>query len=402
MRKFGIELELVTPMGFGNPEGTTARLLTEAGVVGRTNSHFGRAYDVWQAKPDSSLSPAGRCVEVVSRILPAAEASYDEVHRVVTKLKDAGFGVNRTCGFHVHLNVSDMPLRTRLLVALRFAQIANEVDLMMPPSRRSNTYCRHMSSHEREAIARNIAAEAPVGDPVGDRYRTTNLKWINQSGDDARIEFRQAAGTCSPDKVIGWVRFLQEVVDEVVRRAAGVNFVTVRGRPAVAPVPEQVVTEIVRSAQPGRAPRARPGSQLDLVLRRLRSHHRVDVAWAGTQGIAPHVLRSIISGLRRHGAQLNSHGSGDSLEYRVAAMEARASAQHSVPLNDADIFRTQAERTVERRIPGVPGVQGLPERRGTDPNGFVTYPFFEGLSAATRAWVERRREDIAEAVANAA
>lgn len=385
MRKFGIELELVAPRAATNPIEHAEQVMRSAGVEARTSTHFGRAYDRWQAKPDGSLQPYGRCVEVVSRIMPANETSYEEVARVVNALDAAGYGVNRTCGFHVHVNVADLTLQQRLLVALRYAILTNEINAMVPPSRRANNYCRSLDASQRTTLATQIAAAAPAVPGFG-RYLATNLAWVAQEGGVARIEFRQAGGTCNVDKVVGWVRFLQDLISEVVRRSNGVDF---RRR-----LVEEAAPAPVTTTAPGRAPRMRPGSHVDLVLTQLRTTGSVTTSWAGaTHQIAPHVLRSIISGLRRHGAAIETSGNGADLQYNLPP-SLQDLLRLGARVNDSDIFRA----TVTVSPAATPRVRNA----APAPADLMTYDLFAGLSETTAAWVRQRRAVFAEDMDTAA
>lgn len=385
MRKFGIELELVGPRGATDIVEHAARILNDQGVTARTNSHFGRAYAEWQSKPDSSLTPAGRCTEVVSRIMPAREESYEEIRRVVSALDAAGYGVNRTCGLHVHLNVSDLPIRSRLLVALRYYQAREQINAIMPPSRRANAYAQPFSSRELVALDRILLGRENYS-AMFERYRATNLAWVNQGRDEARIEFRQAAGTCNADKVIGWVRFLQDLVEEVARRGADADF----SRRPVAVVAPTVRTETVTI--PGAAPRMRPGSHADIVLTALRERGFFTVENAQQHGIAPHVLRSVISGFRRHGARISTIEMDGNLAYRLGGDS--NGNQIAAPATNEQIFVGQ---TIARDVTILERPSAITNTtpRST-PAALMTYDLLEGLTPLSRAWVEGRRAVFAE------
>lgn len=371
IRKFGIELELVAPANVSDPQGHSVRTLEAAGIDCRANTHFGRTYSVWQSKPDGSLRPPGRCTEVVSRILPGNEASYAEVRRAVDALNTAGYGINVSCGFHVHINVADLTFAQRLLVAIRYKAISEDINSMMPPSRRSNSYAQNFNDATVQDIARYIRAGMDSYSQSG-RYYTTNLNWIGAEGGNARIEFRQAAGTCNADKVIGWVNFLQEMINEVVRRSAGVNFRATAGES----------TQLETTTEPGRAPNMRPGSSLHTLYTRFKEYGVVSTQWAREQGIAPHVLRSLVSGLRKHGAQIETTEIEGALGYRLPPHLVGRRVM-GTPLTDADIF----VRTVARQAPA-PQV--------ADPVRLMAYGLYEGLSEETRTWVNQRRAVFAE------
>ena len=370
-RKFGIELELVAPANVSDPQGHSVRILEAVGIDCRANTHFGRTYSVWQSKPDGSLRPPGRCTEVVSRILPGNEASYAEVRRAVDALNTAGYGINVSCGFHVHINVADLTFSQRLLVAIRYKAISEEINSMMPPSRRSNSYAQNFDDATVRNISGHIRNGATAYGQAG-RYYTTNLNWIGADGGNARIEFRQAAGTCNADKVIGWVKFLQEMIQEVVRRSTGVNFQVGTSEP----------TQLETTAEPGRAPNMRPGSSLHTLYTRFKSNHYVTAEWAREQGIASHVLRSLVSGLRKHGAQIETTEIDGALGYQLPA-PLRARSYVEGGLTDADIFvRTVARQSAPPEV--------------TDPVRLMSYGLYEGLSEETRMWVNQRRAVFSE------
>lgn len=375
MRKFGIELEMVAPSGQSPLQHANA-VVRAAGIEMQTNSHFGTAYSLWQAKPDGSIQPYDRGVEVVSRILPGAESSYDEIRRAVGALETAGFGVNRSCGFHVHLNVADLPMHVRQLIVLRYAELQTNINGMLPPSRRGNNYCPPLGASRFNAIARNIesgqSATSPALD-VGGRYSVTNTAWLNQR-DASRIEFRQAAATCNAAKVIGWVRFLQEMVDEVARRAAGVSFA------ATAPVapPRPVLTPQLVG---GRVPNMRTGSDADRALTQLCTTGVVTATWARANGIEDNILRRIVTGWRRHGAPIITNRGANGPSYVLAG-------SHALPVARDRVFIGAVVQSVIEAPTPIPAPQ--PERPSA--RAFVAYPFESGLSPATIAWCADRRD----------
>lgn len=375
IRRFGIELEIVAPANVSDPQGHSVRTLEAAGIECVPNTHFGRNYAKWQSKPDGSLRPPGRCTEVVSRIMPGNEASYAEVRRAVDALNAAGYGINVSCGFHVHINVADLTFAQRLLVALRYKAISEEINSMMPPSRRSNSFAQNFDDATVRDIARHIRAGMTTYSQSG-RYYTTNLNWIGAEGGNARIEFRQAAGTCNADKVIGWVKFLQEMINEVVRRSTGVNFQAGR----------QIDTQMETVTEPGRAPNMREGSNQHTLCERFRTAGIVTTEWARSVGIAPHVLRSLVSGLRKHGAQIETTEFDGVLGYRLTEPVMQRLVRITgigAQMVLSDIFvRTVARQSAPPEV--------------ADPVRLMSYGLYEGLSEETRTWVNQRRAVFSE------
>lgn len=391
MRRFGIELEMIAPAAHGGsgPLAHAAAIINAAGVRARTSRYSGRDYTQWQVKSDGSIQPAGRAAEVVSRILPASESSYDEITRAVAPLEAAGYGVNRTCGFHCHVNVSDLPLHVRQLIILRYNHVQGDFNAMLPPSRRANSYCEPYGDSRAAALARAIdtgSDSIPSSRGVCNTGHMYRDHYGADMGTNARIEFRQAAGTCSPAKVIAWVRLLQEFVDEVARRAAGVRFGNA-SNPAPMPRPTPVVRPL-RPANPmASVPRMREGSDADRVLTRLCQQGAVSTSWAAEQGIVGPVMRRIIVGLRRHGADLTTTPSIVGPVYVL-------NGAHALPVSRERVFAGTPAAPVAEPV-AVPPAVVIPAvvRAAT----FVDYPFFAGLSVATVAWVRQRIEDIAEA-----
>lgn len=384
MRKFGIELELVAPANLVrehvSPLTAAKNVLMTAGIISRTNTHFGRNYEAWQVKPDGSIQPYDRGAEVVSRILPATAESYAETHRAVTALNTAGFGINRTCGFHVHISVADQPMHIRQLIVLRYAQVQANINGMLPPSRRNNNFCQALSPSQRQQLAFIIDTNgAGAGISVG-RYCVTNMAWLS-SGDQSRIEFRQAAGTCSANKVVGWVRFLQEMIDEVVMRATlpGVSFGRA-GTAAPRPVPAAPVIAHPASV----VPRMRPGSDAHRALEQVRTTGVITAVWAADQGIGENVLRRIIVGFRRHGADLNTVRTDRGPNYVL-------NGARTLPMTAEQVFASAAVAAVAMR-PAAPVTMDRPTvTRATD---FVAYAFEAGMTTETREWCDDRRDSF--------
>lgn len=382
MRKFGIELELVSPSGGrGNPIGHATDILSAARIdVRAARSHSANQYGQWQVKPDGSIQPYDRGAEVVSRIMPALESSYDEVTRAVTALDAAGFGVNRTCGFHVHISVADLPVAIRQLVVMRYAQLQTQISAMMPPSRRANSFCEVLGAQRMRELAGFVDAGRENYPSMG-RYSVTNMAWITtRTGDNARIEFRQAGGTCNAGKVVGWVRFLQEMIDEVARRATGVRF---GGSPLAAPPVPRPVAPLVSPSPLSRVPRMRPGSDTARAAEQICQRGAVSAAWAAENGIGENVLRRIIVGFRRHGADLTTLRTDAGPVYTLAGTRI-------LPLAIEQVFAPVNVTTIPVVPPTPAPTPMVPTRVAA--STFINFPFDAGLSVATIAWVRDRRD----------
>lgn len=227
-RKFGIELEVV------EISRTTALQALRAigiNVADESYNHLTRAH--WKLVSDASVSGG---FEVVSPVLQG-EAGIEEAMAVATALDDAGARVNRTCGFHVHFDASDLTVGHLRTIVRRYAAHEAEIDRVMPLSRRgrANTFCNTLGGIVDRVTAPSTIRDMAMAQPG--RYYKINLKSFMRHG---TIEFRQHSGTVNANKVGNWVRFLGEFIDACREEAAPVSAVLVADHPALRGVQGQL------------------------------------------------------------------------------------------------------------------------------------------------------------------
>lgn len=236
-RKFGIELEIV---GITQDAALKALKAVRIKVNAEGYNHTTRNY--WKIVPDGSVTNG---FEVVSPILKG-ETGIEEAEIVARALEDAGAYANRTCGFHVHFDASDLGTDHIKNIVRRYALHEAEIDAFMPKSRRGNTnqYCRSLNgllgqNFETATTTQALANSQPT------RYYKVNLKSYQRHG---TIEFRQHSGTVNAMKICNWIRFLAEFIDECGRSQEA-------GRPAQAqptkplsPVNRRLVTMLENGA----------------------------------------------------------------------------------------------------------------------------------------------------------
>ncbi len=201
-RKFGIELEIVSI----NRQ-TALRALYAVGINVQDESYNHNTRSHWKLVSDASVRDG---FEVVSPIL-RGEQGIEEAMTVAAALDDAGAAVNRSCGFHVHFDASDLSAGDIKTIVKRYAAHEAEIDAVMPPSRRgsANTFCAPVARF----LSPRFEAAATIQDMIraqGDRYFKVNLQSFQRHG---TIEFRQHSGTVNANKIANWVRFLGEFVD---------------------------------------------------------------------------------------------------------------------------------------------------------------------------------------------
>lgn len=221
-RKFGIELEIANIT-----RETALRALRAVGINVRDESYNHATRTHWKLVPDGSVCCG---FEVVSPVLQG-EAGIEEAMTVAAALDDAGAGVNRSCGFHVHFDASDLNAGDIKTIVERYAAHEAEIDAVMPPSRRGdvNTYCGAVSRF-LHARFRNASTIEELARAQGDRYYKVNLQSFALHG---TIEFRQHSGTLNVGKISNWVRFLGEFIDACKAQAAPAPVVPVVEHPVI-------------------------------------------------------------------------------------------------------------------------------------------------------------------------
>lgn len=212
-RQFGIEIEFV-----GASLSDVERRLRDAGIDAHREgyNHVTRPY--WKLVTDASLSHhSGLTGELVSPILKGAEG-FAELRRVCDVLNGIdGLTVNRSCGLHVHLDCQDMTVAEIAKVFERYADYENQIDLLLPRSRRGEArWCRSISNHKN--LIKTATSKEGQAYALG-RYFKVNLTNIATRG---AMEFRQHSGTTDYRKISNWVLFLMQFVEASIAIASNI------------------------------------------------------------------------------------------------------------------------------------------------------------------------------------
>jgi hypothetical protein len=274
-RRFGVEIECV---GLGRI--TALQNLLDEGVRVYDAGYSHTTSSQWKIVSDGSLSLDGGTAaerqyafEIVSPVLQG-EAGLQEVKKVVDILYRSGATVNRTCGLHIHIDASGLTVDDVKTIVSRYATHEEEIDKVMPPSRRlNNCRCAYSikGSVASSVMRSSVRTTAELARATASRFMKVNLHPLRSYG---TIEFRQHGGTVESDKIINWVRFLQSFVSRSVqisrvnggRRASR----TVGRRPR----PGTIRAKVLEMAENGYS----AGSIMrELQLRTNDVHHRMTV-----------------------------------------------------------------------------------------------------------------------------
>jgi biotin operon repressor len=204
-RNFGIEIEC-----FGISIDAALIALQNVGIDIAYEGYNHHTRPTWKIVTDSSVCDG---FEVVSPILSGNEG-LQAVVKVAKTLRSAGARVDRRCGFHVHVNARDLSGADILNIIRRYARHEALIDTLMPRSRRgmSNSYCRAMGDVVR--TVENVSESATtrhVCERVQERYYKLNVHSFIRHG---TVEFRQHSGTVDYHKMVNWIIFCIQFVED--------------------------------------------------------------------------------------------------------------------------------------------------------------------------------------------
>jgi len=222
-RKFGIEMEFSsndTMAAIENGMASKGLEVRNVGGYGHSNGHY------WELKTDSSATHQnhGRGYEIASRVLEGDEGlkEIEWYAKAMNNLRSAhGLKVNRKCGIHFHVDISDFSeqqFKNLVLLVMYFEPVLWGIN---PPSRRENQYCRPVQGNDGfeylagmrgpctpEQIRRIL--EGQSGSSYN-RYFGLNITRYLTYG---RIEFRYGGASLNPKKILGWVSVLLAIVEK--------------------------------------------------------------------------------------------------------------------------------------------------------------------------------------------
>jgi hypothetical protein len=170
----------------------------------------------WGAKTDGSTSG----MEFVSPAMHGNDG-YDSVIDFASKMDRNGCEVDDSCGYHVHIDLSDTSKEQRKVIALAYHYTRKVWSKFVDRSRRDTYYARYSSDSQHASEGDWDRDKIMAGDdkPRGrDRYC-----WLNWSAFDrhSTVEVRSHEATCDGRAVINWVKAHTKFVDYVKGMTVG-------------------------------------------------------------------------------------------------------------------------------------------------------------------------------------
>merc|ERR1712087_1086586 len=112
-----------------------------------------------------------------------------QVHDVACALNNAGVHVNKSAGFHVHVNAQGLDNDAIKHIAQAFVKYEEVFDCILPASRRDNSYCksnsallhgRPLDKHYQIECRSSLRGVVELVSP--DRYMKMNLQNLLSEG----------------------------------------------------------------------------------------------------------------------------------------------------------------------------------------------------------------------------
>lgn len=207
--KFGVEIEF-----FGITKYDAVQAVRDAGIDCHDEGYNHTTRPYWKVVTDASVNSSGTGyssgLELVSPIL-YEEDGLQQLNKALDAIKNAGAKVDRSCGVHVHHDVSDFTVTNFKNLYTFYYQYKNLIDAMLPVSRRdgNNSYCKGLTSYE----IFEIRAADTIGEikyEMDSRYVSLNIQSYVRYG---TIEFRQHSGSVEFEKVSNWVELTFRMVE---------------------------------------------------------------------------------------------------------------------------------------------------------------------------------------------
>lgn len=214
--KFGIEIEF-----FGANYVTVIEKLRAAGIpVADFNGYTHKVIPQWKVTTDCSVTASNtglsKGLELVSPVLYGDEG-LDELEKVYEVLNSCGAKVDKTCGTHVHFDISDFTVKNCKNFLNLYYNYQGIINYLVPQSRRRNEYCKTL----RKGMLVNINEDfvtsiRQIAEVMYTRYTTVNLQSYVKYG---TIEIRQHGGTTEFEKMEAWIILMFQLLERAKQQS---------------------------------------------------------------------------------------------------------------------------------------------------------------------------------------
>jgi hypothetical protein len=232
-RNYGIELEIGNEV---SPHFISSVIRNSSNVPVKNNlyrSSINNNY--WDVKMDGSC---GKTTDEfgmneggyeITTFKASGHKQLQHICKVIQDIKKIGVKVNKNCGLHVHVDISDFTEEDVGRLIQHWLFVERIILMAVPDRRRCNKYCMPFSYNERYSLRENATAievwnhykpSHILSHNNIDRRKTMNLvnycRYLRvKKFKRSTVEFRFPEGTLSANIVKNWVRLLIEFVNNV-------------------------------------------------------------------------------------------------------------------------------------------------------------------------------------------
>ena len=212
-RRYGVEVEFICSM---SKENLARRIYAETGQD-ILCTYYSDKTNRWRLKSDQSIRTESGYTYAMELVTPILKGEDDmQKLRAILDVCDVYGKVNRSCGVHVHIDITDeqeLPLRR---IMKFFAKYEKSIGKLLPESRRgdNNGYCRDSFNNGTSLtqVYRYLNGKG-IRALLGSRYFSGRGKWNFQNyWRQGTVENRAHSGTLSAWKVDNWVRLTQGII----------------------------------------------------------------------------------------------------------------------------------------------------------------------------------------------
>jgi len=231
-RRLGVEIEVTIPLVGGGQSSDVRRVIAQVlsanniSAVARGYSHrpVPDGADVC-VEYDSSVRGESRFqgitwipIEVKTRILTGMDDYERVVSPMIDVLKYLGARVNSSCGYHIHVELSEAKGRPAVIRSLYNTIHRNENVIfgLVPPSRLTNHFCQKLPDMPgRLADCRTMGC---FKSELQRLTRSSGVNWTHMWGSEPRVEYRYASSTLNVEKARHWARLMLRMTDHACTR----------------------------------------------------------------------------------------------------------------------------------------------------------------------------------------
>lgn len=205
-RQFGVELEYT-----GCARNVLRRVFAENSIDCSEDSRI--QLDKWAVVYDGSVTDAElHGGEVVSPIL-CGDDGIASIKRILDLIKENLGRVDKSCGFHVHVNAKDLSIEELKFVVYRYERFQASIDMFMKENRRSDRYNNYCGKYGKDIEDVRYLDSLEQLSEI-DRYYNINIAAYEKYG---TVEFRQYCGTLNFEEIKNWIIFCVSFVEESKR-----------------------------------------------------------------------------------------------------------------------------------------------------------------------------------------